>query len=392
MYLQPGCLQELLVNGVKFMLNSTYITAAQLAPEGHGGSVVSYHESKALSEITNMQTIYAHLPGLFLEHAYPSNPFMYDHYIATLIKSGCKIQAAHIFGAFFPMCARRLENAIITFTITGESDTIGLDEENRYFYAAGDVYGDYYWIRETHHVDRIVHKYILSGLQFATAIITPSRNSKVNVLKYDGVETDNIVVIPMGTDIPPMTTPRDIPFKVFHVGSAGAAKGHRYLARAWRSVHSTINGKLVIAGEGTNWIQNSWLADDLTLPHKHQCLGNVPEKVKRAEFLSASVYVQPSINEGWGIPVGEAMSYGIPVIVTNETGAADMVTDGVDGFIIPIRDPDAISEKIRYFYDNPGEIKRMGDNARQKSLDYSWDKFEERYKMFWTKLYSEERL
>lgn len=374
------------------MLNSTYITAAQLSPEGHGGSVVSFHEAKALSEISDMQTIYAHLPGLFLEQAYPKNPFMYDHYISTLIKNGCKIQAAHIFGAFFPICARRLENAIITFTITGESDTIGLDEENRYFYAPGDVYGDTYWVRETHHIDRTIHKYILSGLSFATAIITPSKNSKVNVLKYDGVERDNVVVIPMGNDIPPMTTPRDIPFKVFNLGSAGAAKGHRYLARAWRGIYSDINGKLVIAGEGTHWIQNSWLTNDLSIPPKHQCLGNIPLAAKRAEFLSTSVYVQPSINEGWGIPVGEAMSYGIPVIVTNETGAADMVTDGVDGFIIPIRDPDAISEKIRYFYDNPGEIKRMGDNARLKSLDYSWDKFEERYKMFWTKLYSEERL
>ena len=374
------------------MLKSIYTTADWFFEGGHGGSVVSYHESKAFAEVSKVQQIYGHLQDLMVEDAYPHNPLMYDHFISTLMTNVCGIQAAHFFGAYFPSCAKRLEHAIVTFTITGESHTLGLEEEHRYFHAPGDIYGGHHWVPEKHHENEHLFKYCVSGLKVANKIITPSKNGKTNLLQYGiGLEEDNIVVIPFGTDIPISTTPRDIPFKVSTIGRCGGVKGHRYLARSWRGIHTGIKGAIHFMGFGTDWIQDLWLTDNFQSAN-HKCLGEISEDQKRAELLSTSVYVQPSVNEGWGMPVGEAMAYGIPVIVTNETGAADMVTDGLDGFIIPIRDPDAISDKILYFYDNPSEIKRMGDNARKKALDYSWDKIEERYKMFWTKLYSEERL
>lgn len=372
---------------------SIYVTASEISPAGHGGSAVSYHELKALSEVSDVQQVLKHIRGLEIDALYPGNPFMFDHFLSTLIKHGCGIQAAHFFGGGFPSCITRLENAIITITITGESRNLITEEEERYFYAPGDIYGDFYWVREKHHTNEHMFKYLGSGVKLAKKIITPSTNNKPNLLEYGlGIKEENIVVIPLGTDIPPVTTPRDIPFKVLHFGSVGGAKGHRYLAKAWKDIYTKINGNLVFAGVGTENIRSDWLVPDPSSVKKHRCLGQISEEIKSAEFLSTSVYVQPSVNEGWGIPVGEAMAHGIPVIVTNETGAADMVTDGVDGFIIPIRDPEAISDKILYFYDNPNEIKRMGDNARRKALEYSWDKIEEKYKKFWTKLYSEERL
>jgi glycosyltransferase involved in cell wall biosynthesis len=67
------------------------------------------------------------------------------------------------------------------------------------------------------------------------------------------------------------------------------------------------------------------------------------------------------------------------VIVTDRTGAVDMVTDGYDGFVVPIRDPRAIADKIQYFHDNPGEVARMGNNARETAEAYSWGKVEDAY-------------
>ena len=56
----------------------------------------------------------------------------------------------------------------------------------------------------------------------------------------------------------------------------------------------------------------------------------------------------------------QAMACGLPVICTTNTGGADLVRDGRDGFILPIRDVDALKEKILYFYENPGACQEYG--------------------------------
>ena len=73
----------------------------------------------------------------------------------------------------------------------------------------------------------------------------------------------------------------------------------------------------------------------------------------------------------------EAMSCGLPVIISDMVGAKDIIEDGKEGFIIPAKNVDAIAEKIQYFYDNPSEIRKMGKNARKKAKEYTWKKFAE---------------
>ena len=103
-------------------------------------------------------------------------------------------------------------------------------------------------------------------------------------------------------------------------------------------------------------------------------------------YRNISVYIQPSVTEGFGIEVLEAMAYGRPVIVTSGVGAADCVTDGVNGFIVPSRDPQAILEKLNWLYDNPLAIREMGHDARERARDFTWDKIEDKYKEFYTEL------
>jgi glycosyltransferase involved in cell wall biosynthesis len=56
---------------------------------------------------------------------------------------------------------------------------------------------------------------------------------------------------------------------------------------------------------------------------------------------------------------------------------ADLIKDNKEGFVIPIRDVEAIKEKILYFYNNPNEIKRMGINAHKLAQDYTFEKYGE---------------
>ena len=73
------------------------------------------------------------------------------------------------------------------------------------------------------------------------------------------------------------------------------------------------------------------------------------------------------------------MACGLPVICTTNTGGEDIVRDGIDGFIIPIRDVEALKEKLIYLYENPDICKAMGQSAKERvSKGFSWDDYRER--------------
>ena len=103
-------------------------------------------------------------------------------------------------------------------------------------------------------------------------------------------------------------------------------------------------------------------------------------------YNRCSVYVQPSATEGFGMEVPEAMSYGRPVIVSDGVGAADCVTDGVDGFVVPKTNAKALADKIGWCKNHPKELLEMGQNARKKSYKYSWDKTKQQYVELWKSL------
>jgi glycosyltransferase involved in cell wall biosynthesis len=71
----------------------------------------------------------------------------------------------------------------------------------------------------------------------------------------------------------------------------------------------------------------------------------------------------------------EAMACGLPVIASLNTGAEDIISDGVDGFLVPIRNPEVTAEKLLLLYSNPEFRKEMGVRARKRALDFSWDNY-----------------
>jgi len=81
-------------------------------------------------------------------------------------------------------------------------------------------------------------------------------------------------------------------------------------------------------------------------------------------FDLCSVFVLPSRHEPWGLIVNEAMSAGRAVIVSDDVGSAvDLITDGVEGFIYPVRNVDALANALRQVLASPENAARMGDNA-----------------------------
>jgi glycosyltransferase involved in cell wall biosynthesis len=90
---------------------------------------------------------------------------------------------------------------------------------------------------------------------------------------------------------------------------------------------------------------------------------------------SCDVFCLPSIVEGRALVMQEAMSQGLPIIITPNTGGADLIDEGKTGFLVPTRSPELIAEKIAWFLDNRDQIPHMGEMARQKSAGYTWDNY-----------------
>lgn len=88
----------------------------------------------------------------------------------------------------------------------------------------------------------------------------------------------------------------------------------------------------------------------------------------------ASVHVLPSYREGLGLVNAEAGAMGRPIITCDTNGTRDTVIDGYNGFLVPIKNSNAIAEKMIYFLENPEQIEVMGKNARK----YAEDMFDHR--------------
>ncbi len=105
------------------------------------------------------------------------------------------------------------------------------------------------------------------------------------------------------------------------------------------------------------------------------------------EFHNSDIFVLPSYLDSWGMVVVEAMACGLPVIVSENTGAKDAVT--IDcGFVIPIDDQVALADKVLYFYNNRTEIERMGRSASKEAQKYTWDNYHKQVGDFINKISS----
>jgi glycosyltransferase involved in cell wall biosynthesis len=90
---------------------------------------------------------------------------------------------------------------------------------------------------------------------------------------------------------------------------------------------------------------------------------------------SCDVFVLPSIVEGRALVMQEAMSCGLPLIVTPNTGGSDLVEEGKTGFLVPIRSPQEIAEKLSWFAEHRPELAEMRHLAREKALQFTWDNY-----------------
>jgi glycosyltransferase involved in cell wall biosynthesis len=181
-----------------------------------------------------------------------------------------------------------------------------------------------------------------------------------------GLPKDKVAVVPYGVDLEAFhpRPPRDTtakPFRVLFAGRLSLRKGVQYLLAAYKGLRRTHPSvELWLAGGVDREVDHLLRADPLPVT----LLGHLPHDRLAETYREVSLFVLPSLEEGLATVVAQAMASGLPVIVTPNTGARDLIEDGVGGFIVPPRSSVAIEEAIRRLIENPTMRQGMGHRAR----------------------------
>lgn len=153
-------------------------------------------------------------------------------------------------------------------------------------------------------------------------------------------------------------------FTVLHISHMNLIKGPGYLFEAWKALE--LDGsKLILAGKMDSTVRDIFKKIS---PPDTVFLGPVSNAAEW--YRRADVFVSPSVSDKGPYTILEAMACGLPVIASNKCGWSTIINHGKDGFVYQYDDVKALKKYILWCYENRATLKKMGERAREKALQY----------------------
>jgi starch synthase len=195
----------------------------------------------------------------------------------------------------------------------------------------------------------------------ADAVTVPSEFARRSFIEM-GVPAKKVHKIPYGVRLDrfrPVAQPPKDRFEVLFVGSVGLRKGIPYLLQAFAQLRHP-NKRLRIVGGLSGEIRDVLPR----LPKDNvEFVGHVQQDGLATLMSSSHVMVLPSIEEGLALVQAQALACGCPLICSTNTGGEDLINDGVEGFVVPIRSPEAIAGRLQRLAEDPELRQRMSEAA-----------------------------
>jgi len=213
--------------------------------------------------------------------------------------------------------------------------------------------------------------------RLATRVVASSSFTRRTLIEH-GVDAAKILVNPYGVDLTrfspgPRADRGTRPLRFVFVGQVSARKGVPLLLDVWSRL-APPDSELWLIGyvapraqalvSGLRGVVVKGLVSRIDLP---------------GMLRECDVFVLPSYFEGFAQVMPEALASGLPVIATESSGAADLITDGEDGFVIPTGDRSALTERLQFFLHHPDRIAAMGRAGREKAGRFSWNAYGDRW-------------
>ena len=224
----------------------------------------------------------------------------------------------------------------------------------------------------------------------ADAVTVPSQFAYRSFLAK-GFPEAKLRRIPLGVRLElfkPEGQPSADSFDVLFVGSVTVRKGIPYLLQAFQKLRYP-GKRLRIVGPIPAEMRPVLAQFDQA---NVELVGPVPQSDVRRHMSTSHVMVLPSIEDGWGMVMGQAMACGCPVISSDHTGGPDLYSHGVEGLIVPIRSADAIADGLQRLADDPILRQSMSEAAlrRVKNLG-GWGDYGAQYAAFLQQFTSQDR-
>ena len=193
-----------------------------------------------------------------------------------------------------------------------------------------------------------------------------------------GADPGKIVVTPLGAPPPLLASelfyrsPSE-PLSVVWAGPFSLRKGAHHFLTAWRLLNAGPAAEAHIYGSIALPPRALLMAADTVTFH-----GPVSQQVLFSAFRQADILVFPSLSDGFGMVLTEALSQGLPVLTTAAAGASELIRPRCNGVMVPAGDPHALKEAMQWCLDNRDALQSMKTEALKTAEGSQWSHFRKR--------------
>jgi glycosyltransferase involved in cell wall biosynthesis len=207
-------------------------------------------------------------------------------------------------------------------------------------------------------------------LQLADLILCNSTFTRDTLLN-SGIEPQKVVTIPLAfpaVEISTVEKQQDGPVIFLHAGNQSVTKGSHILYQAWNNC-SFSNGEAELWLIGRNALPENFRK---RLSGKVIIRSNIPHMELMSLYQRTHVLVMPTLADGFGMVITEAMSRGVPVIASTNCCGPDLITSGKDGWIVAAGDCVALEARLKWCVKHKAELPLAGRAAQEKAGQWQW--------------------
>jgi phosphatidyl-myo-inositol dimannoside synthase len=216
------------------------------------------------------------------------------------------------------------------------------------------------------------------------AAVVTAISKKHQLLALRTMPSLSIPIVYNGVDAAtfyPRTTRTTAEINILCVGRLIERKSQHHLLRAFARLRASSRRpvRLTLAGTGDEEDSLRRLAAELSLNGDAAFLGLVPHDSMPDVYRGADIFVLPSHSEGMSIALLEALASGLPVVVTNTGGTAELVQESTNGIIVPWADVSALAEALKRLVEDEDTRLRMGLESRRIAKRFGWESLVDNY-------------
>ncbi len=230
---------------------------------------------------------------------------------------------------------------------------------------------------------RYFERFVEKTLPRLDSVITPSHAVKRDLVRYCAASEERITVIPHGVDedffeVTPaqrevVRQTHDLPDRyILFVGSVEPRKNLMRLLEAFDLLPEQLRARFPLLLAGPEGWNNEEIQKRLGKTRHVRVLGFVRRELLPALYESCSLFVFPSLYEGFGMPALEAMAAGAPVMASKRSALPEVV--GGAGLLVHPKKPEKMAEAMRSVLEDPHTAALMGGQARQRARQFSWER------------------